>query len=258
MSKKNKPQRPMNDQPTEILPAAEETTVLPSADQTTVLPSTPIQGTEDEATAILPSVEETSVLPTPEQDAPAVVLAISSEDATGNTSDEKELADEDKPSEGNKPADEDEPVDGNVSAGDTSTALPNTDHSAPSGSESPSAASAADMHSADPAAAHTKADPATPTSPKPTQVPNAGAAPAASGPTKPPTRPTLPPEAPYRGTRIGLLLWAGCVAVVGLFMIAASFLSGISLPMLLTVLLGGFGVSLLVAAVISAINSKRR
>lgn len=64
------------------------------------------------------------------------------------------------------------------------------------------------------------------------------------------------PEAPFNSVRIGLLIWAVIVAIVGLLMICSAFFNGISFGVLLTSLIGGCGVILILGAAISALRAR--
>lgn len=68
--------------------------------------------------------------------------------------------------------------------------------------------------------------------------------------------PTRLPEAPFSGVRIGLLVWAGIVAITGGFMIISAFFNGISAEVLFPVLVAAFGVLLIMGAGISAIRAR--
>ncbi|WP_175956687.1 hypothetical protein [Schaalia sp. Marseille-Q2122] len=61
-------------------------------------------------------------------------------------------------------------------------------------------------------------------------------------------------EAPAGGVRVAQLVWAGLVIVLGVFMIAISFLRFVSIPLLLISLIAALGIALMAAAVVTSVK----
>lgn len=61
-------------------------------------------------------------------------------------------------------------------------------------------------------------------------------------------------EAPANGVRVAQLVWAGLVIMLGIFMIAISFLRFVSIPLLLISLIAALGVALMAAAVVTSVK----
>lgn len=57
------------------------------------------------------------------------------------------------------------------------------------------------------------------------------------------------PEAPFRSVRVGQLIWAGIVMVIGVFLIGMALIRNIDVPFLLIGLIAVLGFGLIIAAV---------
>ncbi|PID97880.1 MAG: hypothetical protein CSA82_02160 [Actinobacteria bacterium] len=66
------------------------------------------------------------------------------------------------------------------------------------------------------------------------------------------------PEAPARGIRVGQLIWGGLVVVLGIFLIAAAFVTNIDFPVIFISLVGALGIALIIAAVASSFSARRK
>lgn len=122
------------------------------------------------------------------------------------------------------------------------------------GAQSPEEARAAGGTGPTGMTADATAEPAAAPAPEPAPGPAAPgvwtAATTAPGPGEP------LPEAPFRGVRVGQLIWAGIVMVVGVFLIGLALMRNIDVPFLLIGLIALLGLGLVVAAVLTA--SRRR
>lgn len=83
-------------------------------------------------------------------------------------------------------------------------------------------------------------------------APDAPATPAA--PAAAPTSAVSLKEAPANGVRVAQLVWAGLVIMLGIFMIAISFLRFVSIPLLLISLIAALGIALMAAAVVTSVK----
>lgn len=61
-------------------------------------------------------------------------------------------------------------------------------------------------------------------------------------------------EAPANGVRVAQLVWAGMVMMLGIFMIAISFLRFVSIPLLAISLIAALGIALMAAAVVTSVK----
>ncbi|RRC94610.1 hypothetical protein [Schaalia canis] len=92
----------------------------------------------------------------------------------------------------------------------------------------------------------------TPDAPRPDIAPDAPATPAA--PAAAPTSAVSLKESPANGVRVAQLVWAGLVIMLGIFMIAISFLRFVSIPLLLISLIAALGIALMAAAVVTSVK----
>lgn len=196
-------------------------------DETTVLPVA-----DEEETAILPAVESDSNSTSEETITTDAAITPVTESTTEQAADgkvmpEKSTIDGDMPQ---NPAD--------------------TQASSPEVEAAGSAFVAEDVPVDEPAAS---VEPSTGTTDAP------GAADATASPSVPPILATpaptaAPKEAPANGVRVAQLVWAGLVIMLGIFMIAISFLRFISIPLLLISLIAALGIALMAAAVVTSVK----
>lgn len=104
--------------------------------------------------------------------------------------------------------------------------------------------------------------------PRPTSTPPSGGPEGAptgrAGATVPPAQPVWTaassapqsndplPEAPFGSVRVGQLIWAGIVMIIGVFLIGMALIRNIDVPFLLIGLVAVLGVGLIIAAVVTS------
>ena len=104
--------------------------------------------------------------------------------------------------------------------------------------------------------------------PRPTSTPPSGGPEGAptgrAGATFPPAQPVWTaassapqsndplPEAPFGSVRVGQLIWAGIVMIIGVFLIGMALIRNIDVPFLLIGLVAVLGVGLIIAAVVTS------
>ena len=211
-------------------------------DETTVLPVA-----DEEETTLLPAVEaDANSVEEESASVDAVIEEASSEAARADGAPDEAVPvrDETVRDEAKAGAHADESV--NATGVDTQSdaATPKASTSASVGAEAPVDGVPADDHpsTATAEAPRATASASSPSSPAGAPIP---AAPAAAAALK---------EAPASGVRVAQLVWAGLVIMLGVFMIAISFLRFVSIPLLLISLIAALGIALMAAAVVTSVK----
>lgn len=215
----------------------DKTTQMPSIDETTALPTTP----HLDATVEMPasSPESSSDPLALFREAPTAQMPVdpfrSDADATGPTV---------APGAESTQAQAGSPV-GSLRSGGTTAFNPAfTGEQAPQGNEAGAGARSSSSSSGDSPAAGTGAVGATPG----TQTWSAQNSYGSTHPL---------PEAPSRGVRVGSFIWAILVCMVGVLLIAETYITSFSLPILGISAVAGLGVILIVTALFSGHSNKK-